>query len=197
MAADPAVTAHYQNVARSGAGATLRSNRRPSFGPHRPERVYLRHTPLFRAPAHPQSRCSGTAGGPLRDIESLHQLLTATPLRTLPLWLMSSDAATETIARLHDDGSGGVIYVRGLSALANRDYSGASAAFTEAVRRGLSESTLRPMLAYSLAIAVALRKPASRSRAADPPTTIIDASGRGWRASSGAVLELRARSVHC
>ena len=45
------------------------------------------------------------------------------------------------------------MYVRGLTALANRDYPGAAAAFTEASRRGLSDPALRPMLAYSLAIA--------------------------------------------
>jgi len=41
--------------------------------------------------------------------------------------------------------------VRGLTALANRDYPGAAAAFSEAGRRGLSDGALRPMLAYALA----------------------------------------------
>jgi hypothetical protein len=45
------------------------------------------------------------------------------------------------------------MHVRGLTALANRDYPGAAAAFTEAGRRGFSEPALRPMLAYALALA--------------------------------------------
>ena len=93
------------------------------------------------------------AGRPVRDIETLHRLLTETPLRTLPLWVMGGDQATESIARRHDDGSGGVMYVRGVTALANRDYPGAAAAFAEAGRRGLSDPALRPMLAYSLTMA--------------------------------------------
>lgn len=91
-------------------------------------------------------------GRPVRDIDRLHRLLSETPLRTLPLWVMGSDIVTEGVARRHDDGSGGVMYVRGLSALANRDYPGAAAAFTQASRRGLSDAALRPMLAYALAL---------------------------------------------
>ena len=39
------------------------------------------------------------SGRPVRDIETLHRLLTETPLRTLPLWVMGGDQATESIPR--------------------------------------------------------------------------------------------------
>ena len=45
------------------------------------------------------------------------------------------------------------MYVRGVTALANRDYPGAAAAFAEAGRRGLSDPALRPMHVYSLLMA--------------------------------------------
>ena len=173
---DPAVTAHYRNVLDPArAKAAFESS--PFIRATWPERVFSATLPYFD---HQRTinLVFWDGGRPVRDIEALHQLLTETPLRTLPLWLMNGDAATETIARLHDDGGGGVVYVRGLSALANRDYSGAAAEFTEAVRRGLSESTLRPMLAYSLAMARRAEKPASWSRR-NPPTRIIDGSGCG------------------
>jgi hypothetical protein len=37
-------------------------------------------------------------GRPLQQIEDLHALLTTTPLRTLPLWLLGSDDVKERIA---------------------------------------------------------------------------------------------------
>jgi hypothetical protein len=89
-------------------------------------------------------------GQPLRDIATLDRLLTETPLRTLPLWMLSSDATTEGIARRHDDGSGAVMYVRGLTALADRDFPGAVQRFVEAERRGSREPAVRPLLAYAL-----------------------------------------------
>ena len=92
-------------------------------------------------------------GHPLPRIESLHRLLTETPLRTLPLWMMGSDDLKSAIAARRDDGSGGPIYARGLAALAARDYGGAAAAFGEAEARGLRGETLRPLRVYALCLA--------------------------------------------
>jgi hypothetical protein len=147
---DSAVTAQYERTLDPArARAAFESS--PLISRAWPERVLAATLPYFEQ----QRAINGVfwdSGRPVRDIDRLHRLLTETPLRTLPLWVMGSDTVTEGIARRHDDGSGGVMYVRGLSALANRDYPGAAAAFSEAVRRGLSEPALRPMLAYSLAL---------------------------------------------
>jgi spermidine synthase len=89
---------------------------------------------------------------PLQRIEDLHLLVARTPLRTLPLWLLGSDAVKERIAARHDDGTGGVVYVRGLSALASRDYAGAASAFAEAERRGLRDEAVRALRVYALCL---------------------------------------------
>ena len=147
---DPAVTALYERTLDPArARAAFESS--PLIGRAWPERVRAATLPYFEH----QRAINGVfweSGRPVRDIDRLHRLLSDTPLRTLPLWVMGSDSVTEGIARRHDDGSGGVMYVRGLTALANRDYPGAAAAFSEATRRGLSDGALRPMLAYALAL---------------------------------------------
>ena len=147
---DPAVTAHYQTTldpARAQRAFESSAFIRRVW----PERLIAASLPYFE-----HQRILNTVlwdgGRPLRDVESLHRLLTATPLRTLPLWLMSSDSVTEAIARRHDDGSGGVMYVRGLTALANRDYPGASDAFAAAEQRGLADSPVRALRALALAL---------------------------------------------
>ena len=147
---DPAVTAHYQTTldpARAQRAFESSAFIRRVW----PERLIAASLPYFE-----HQRTLNTVlwdgGRPLRDVESLHRLLTATPLRTLPLWLMSSDSVTEAIARRHDDGSGGVMYVRGLTALANRDYPGASDAFAAAEQRGLTDSPVRALRALALAL---------------------------------------------
>jgi hypothetical protein len=114
-----------------------------------PERVAAATLPYFE---HQQSinTVLWQGGQPLRDIATLDRLLTETPLRTLPLWMLASDATTEAIARRHDDGSAAVMYVRGLTALANRDFPGAVQTFVEAQRRGSREPAVRPLLAYAL-----------------------------------------------
>lgn len=89
-------------------------------------------------------------GRPLARIETLHHLLSETPLRTLPLWMLGSDDVKGAIAARRDDGTGAPIYARGLSALVARDYPGAAAAFTEAEARGLRGETVRPLRVYAL-----------------------------------------------
>jgi hypothetical protein len=158
---DPAVTAHYQ--AALDPGRAQRAFESSAFiRLVWPERLIAASLPYFE-----HQRTLNTVlwdgGRPLRDSESLHRLLTATPLRTLPLWLMSGDAVTEAIARRHDDGSGGVMYVRGLTALADRDYPGAAGAFAAAEQRGLAEPTVRALRALALALA---RRPDEAARLA-------------------------------
>ena len=144
---DPAVTSLYQSAIdperarRAFEASSLRSVW--------PARVAAATFSYFE---HQQSinMVLWQGGQPLRDIATLDRLLTESPLRTLPLWMLGSDATTEAIARRHDDGSGGVMYVRGLTALANRDFPGAVQSFVEAERRGSREPAVRPLLAYAL-----------------------------------------------
>ena len=92
-------------------------------------------------------------GRPLAQIEDLHWLLTETPLRTLPLWILGSDDVRARIAESGDDGTGAAEYARGLTALARRDYPGAVDALASAERRGLAGETVRPLLVYALCLA--------------------------------------------
>ena len=92
-------------------------------------------------------------GRPLAQIENLHWLLTETPLRTLPLWILGSDDVKERIARRGNDGTGAAEYARGLRALVRRDYPGAASAFADAERRGLLGDTIRPLRVYALCLA--------------------------------------------
>jgi spermidine synthase len=117
-----------------------------------PERVMEATIPYFD-----HQRILNTAlwesGPPLRHIDEVHRLLTGTPLRTLPLWLLGSDAVKERIAARQDDGTGAPVYARGLSALASRDYQGAASAFAEAERRGLGDEAVRALRVYALCLA--------------------------------------------
>src|SRR5262249_14505677 len=65
-------------------------------------------------------------GRPLRQIEDLHDLLTKTPLRTLPLWVLGSDEAKERIAEASGDRTGNAAYARGLRAISVRGYAAAA-----------------------------------------------------------------------
>jgi len=71
-------------------------------------------------------------GGPLRQIEDLHALLTTTMLRTLPLWILGSDEVKQRIAEDSAERTGATEYARGLRALTARDYLRAAAHFSEA-----------------------------------------------------------------
>ncbi len=92
-------------------------------------------------------------GRPLRRIEDLDRLLTETPLRTLPLWILGSDDVKERIASHANDGTGAAEYARGLTALVARDYLGAASAFADSERRGLQGETIRPLTVYALCLA--------------------------------------------
>jgi spermidine synthase len=92
-------------------------------------------------------------GKPLRRIEDLHAMLTATTLQTLPLWQLGSDEVTQRIAEASEERSGAIEYSHGLRALVTRDYLRAAAHFGESERRGLQGATVRPLLVYSLCLA--------------------------------------------
>jgi spermidine synthase len=90
---------------------------------------------------------------PLASIEELHQLLTNTTLRRVPLWALGSDDAQQEVADTGNDGSGMVEYVVGIRALVAREYLAAAGSFAEAERRGLRLPALRPLLVYALCMA--------------------------------------------
>jgi predicted membrane-bound spermidine synthase len=99
------------------------------------------------------SRVFWEGGRPLQQIDRLDWLLTRTPLRTLPLWLLGSDFVKERIARVTNEATGADEYARGLSALAIRDYPGAARVLGEAERLGLKGDTVRPLRVYATAMA--------------------------------------------
>jgi spermidine synthase len=92
-------------------------------------------------------------GRPLMQIEDLHNLLTSTALKTLPLWFLGSDDVKEAIAEASDDRTGATEYARGLRALVSRDYRRAAAYLGESERLGLRGETVRPLQVYSLCLA--------------------------------------------
>ena len=91
-------------------------------------------------------------GRPLAQIDDLHWLLTETPLRTLPLWVLGIDHTTARIAQQGGDGTAAAVYAHGLTALARRDYPGAAAAFGTAEREGLRGDAIRPLRVYALCL---------------------------------------------
>lgn len=116
------------------------------------------------------NRVMWDGGRPLAQIEDLHWLLTESPLRTLPLWVLGSDEVRARIAQQGDDGTGAVEYVRGLTAMARRDYPGAAAAFASAERRGLLGDAIRPLRVYAHCLAGQLEVAAVLARERTPRT---------------------------
>jgi predicted membrane-bound spermidine synthase len=116
-----------------------------------PERVIEASAPYFDEQAL-LNRVLWDGGRPLHRIEQLHRLLTKTPLRTLPLWLLGIDSVKAGIAQRRDDGTGAAQYARGLTALVDRDFARAASAFAGAEQRGLGGATIRPLLVYALCL---------------------------------------------
>ena len=81
-------------------------------------------------------------GRPLQQIEQLDWLLTQTPLRTLPLWLLGTDYVQDRIAWRHDDGTGALLYARALTWFVTRDYLRAASTLADAEQRGLRGDTV-------------------------------------------------------
>jgi len=148
---DPAVTALYQE-ALSPARARLAFANSDFIRRLLPERIIEASLPFFDLQTI-LNRVLFEGGQPLRQIDDLHRLLTQTPLRALPLWILGSDEFRERIAARQDDDGGTVQYVRGLTALARRDYIGAAAAFADSERRGLKSDAILPLHVYALCLA--------------------------------------------
>jgi spermidine synthase len=89
---------------------------------------------------------------PLRQIEDLHATLTTTALRTLPLWLLGSDAVQQAIAAGASERTAETEYAQGIGALAARDYRRAAAHLGESERRGMPGGTVRALQVYALCL---------------------------------------------
>jgi spermidine synthase len=90
---------------------------------------------------------------PLRHIEEIHHLLTATSLRRAPLWALGSDDAQQEAAEAGHDDSGMVEYVLGIRAMVARQYLVAAESLAGAERRGLHAPTVHPLMIYALCLA--------------------------------------------
>jgi predicted membrane-bound spermidine synthase len=148
---DPAVTRLYDMVT-DPARARQAFMTSPFIRDLWPGRVIEATLPYFDHQAI-LNRVLLEGGRPLRQIEHLHWLLTETPLRTLPLWVLGIDSVKEGIAHRRDDGTGAAQYARGLTALVDRDYVRAASAFSDAEQRGLRGETIRPLRVYALCLA--------------------------------------------
>jgi predicted membrane-bound spermidine synthase len=118
-----------------------------------------------------QRRVNGVlweGSAPLRHIEELHAVLTTTTLQTLPLWMLGSDVVKQRIAEQSGEHSAATEYVRGIGALAKRDYLGAAAHLGESERLGLKGATVRPLQVYAMCLAGDLRTARLLARGLDP-----------------------------
>ena len=112
-------------------------------------------------------------------IDDLDAVLTRTGLKTLPLWMLGTDAVKQRIGVSADDGSGTIEYVRGLDALAARDYLGAASEFARSERRGFPGATVRALTAYALCRAGQVEA-AKRVAKATGPRDADEAHFWGW-----------------
>ena len=110
-------------------------------------------------------------GKPLSQIEDLHTMLTRTSLRTLPLWILGSDAVKQRIGEESTERSGPTEYTRGLGALVARDYR----------RCGLSGRSRTPRSAGTRRAGAAgvCVMPGGRSGGSAPPRSRCHATQRG------------------
>jgi len=145
---DPAVVAEYQNVLdpRRARTAFEQSGYIKRLWP---ADAIASTLPWFDEQAT-INRVLWEGGNPRRLIEVLDAVLTRTTLRTLPLWILGTDAVKQRIAASGNDGTGTVEFLRGVQLLAERDYESAASYFGLADRRGLRAPAVRPMVAYAL-----------------------------------------------
>jgi predicted membrane-bound spermidine synthase len=148
--ADPGVAALYQRVIDPGrAREAFESS--PFVRRLWPNDLIAKTRPSFDV-QRTLNRVIFEGGNPLRQIEDLHAVLTQTTLRTLPLWILGSDEVKERIAESSTDGGGEVAYTRALRAFSGRGYRIAAEWLIESGRRGFRGQTVRPLLAYALAM---------------------------------------------
>jgi spermidine synthase len=122
-------------------------------------------------------------------LPDLHRVLTETSLRTLPLWLLGSDADERRIAlRVAASGTPGPdLHERlGRIALAERDYAGAAAHLAQALARCEPPCRAARPLLYALCMGGRLDEAAAAARrlAAADPALASDAAFWHWLEST-------------
>jgi len=100
-----------------------------------PERLRQDSVPYFEYQALLHQKWFGLRQPMRPPIADLHQVLTETPLKTLPLWLLGSDADYSRIVSIQKDAmqNDPIVQARlGMMKLSERDYEAAAAAFARA-----------------------------------------------------------------
>jgi spermidine synthase len=90
----------------------------------------------------------------LQQLDELHHVLTETSLRSVPLWILgmgNHPPTSDSLAAVHDDGTGMLDYLRGVNALVDREYPAAAAALGQAAARGVGDS--RPLFVLAVCLA--------------------------------------------
>lgn len=90
---------------------------------------------------------------PLRHIEELHWLLTATSLRRVPLWALGSDDIQQEIVDRSGDRTGTHAYILGIRTLVARQYATAAEYFSVAEAAGGPNPQSRALRAYAQCLA--------------------------------------------
>jgi spermidine synthase len=149
-AVDPATMRHYEGVLDPARAreAFARSDLIRTLWPS----DLRERTLMFFEFQRITNRILWEGGQPLGQIEDLHALLTKTSFETLPLWLLGSDAGITRIAGTADESNPTAEYVRGLSALARRDYADAVSRLAHAEALGARVPTIRPLIVYALCL---------------------------------------------
>jgi spermidine synthase len=150
-ATDSSVSDFFQRVIDPGRARALFA-RSPFIRRFWPAALAVRTLPAFDD-QRIINRVLWDGGKPLRQIEDLHFLLTRTPLRTLPLWVLGSDEVKQRIAESSDDTSGAVEYARALRALTGHGYAAAAGFFAASERRSFGGAQVRALHAYALCMA--------------------------------------------
>jgi spermidine synthase len=88
---------------------------------------------------------------PIRTMGAVDSLLTKTSLQTAPLWLLgANDMQMQLVRSGADDGTGVAEYLRGLSALVDRNYAQAATELRIAVSKRPGDTVAGPCLVYAL-----------------------------------------------
>jgi hypothetical protein len=88
---------------------------------------------------------------PIRYMGAVDALLTKTSLKTAPLWLLgANDMQMQLVRSGVDDGTGAAEYLRGLSALVERNYAQAVTQLRIAVSKRPGDAVAGPCLVYAL-----------------------------------------------
>ena len=181
-ATDSSVSDFFQRVIDPGRARELFA-RSPFIRQFWPAALVARTIPAFDY-QRIINRVLWDGGKPLRQIEDLHFLLTRTPLRTLPLWVLGSDEVKQRIAESSGDTSGAVEYARALRALTGHGYAAAAGFFAASERRSFGGAQVRALHAYALCMAGQLDEARSIAQVLMPRTRTKNTSGNGSHPAS-------------